>query len=461
MLYPLLLALVVTLGPDDARDAVAKLVSQRSAEREAAEHTLENLGEAALDALGEAADSRDLELRLKAAALLDSIEGRRITRPTLVPLDFQAKPLSEVVQAIGRSAGVTAVLEPEGDPRGRAKTVTLKSTMPVPFWDAIDRVAREGGLRLDPSSNSGFRQRQMMGMNGPARRRRVIVGNELVLRFEEGGNPPAPASDSGALRVTVGSLVLNRSRSFVRTAENVGQPETTALFMLGLQVRAEPRLTIASLDDPRLIEARDDRGQSLLAGPDGVGATSEQRPGRRVEPFIRNQPLMFTLKYPEMPGQTIARLRGTLRALVIGRRSDALAIPLRDATGKSFTAGSASIFVHAVRTSPDGRDTTVEFTLDTAGGGAGSQPIFNPLDPRAGLRPPPAARGQMDFLDARGQVCHSVDLANLGMGYGSGGRTTVIFQPAEGTGPPTEARFYAATWATVAVAFEFRDVPMP
>ena len=460
MVYSLLLALLAMIAPDDAREAVAKLISPRSAEREAAQQTLEALGDAAYPALAAAADSSDLELRQKVASLLDAIEGRRLARPTMVALNFVDRPLSQVAQAISRSAGVTILVEPEGDARARTKTITLKAESPVPLWDAVDRLASAGGLRLEAGTNLAFRQQQMFAMNRMPQRRRVMAGNELVLRFDDGENPTAPAFDAGALRVTIGSLVLNRSRTFVRTPESAGQPEATAVFMVGLQVRAEPRLTIAAVDDPRLIEARDERGQSLLAGPAAAAGPPNPRPGRGFEPFPRNQPIMFVLKLPDQPGQKIARLRGSFRALVVGRRGEPLTIPLEGAEGKTFSAASSSVLVHTVRTAPDGRETTIEFTLDPLGGGTG-QPIFNPLDPRSGLRPPPVARGQVEFFDAKGQLCHTVDLATVGMGFGSGGRTTIMIQPPPGTGPPTSARYYAATWAAVDVNFDFRDVPMP
>lgn len=463
MVYPLLLAIVVMIAPDDAHEAVAKLASPRSAVREAAQRTLESLGDAAFPALAAAADSPDLELRHTAAVLLDTIEGRRLARPTMVTLDFVDRPLLQVVQAISRSAGVTIVVEPDGDARARTKAITLKAETPVPLWEALDRLARAAGLRLEPGTNVGLRQRQMFAMNAmpQPQRRRVMVGNELVLRFDDGESPTAPVFDAGALRVTVASIVLNRNRTFVRTPANPGTPETTAVFTVGLQVRAEPHLTIAALEDSRLIEVRDDRGQSLLAGPPSVAGPPIPWNGRGFDPSPRNPPLVFALKYPAEPGQKITRLRGSVRALVVGRRGEPLTIPLVAAAGKTFSAGSSSVLVHAVRTAADGRETTIEFTLDTAGGGAGSQPILNPLDPRSGLRPPPAARGQVEFFDAKGQLCHTVDLATTGMGFGSGGRTTVMIQPPPGTGPPTSARYYAATWAAVDVSFDFRDVPMP
>ena len=463
MILSVLLSIAAALVGDDPRDAVAKLVSPRSAERAVAQRTLETLGDAAYPALGEAAESSDLELRHKAAQMLDAIDGRRLARPTLVPLNVTNRPLAEAVQAVAKSADVTILVEPDGDPRTRSKTITLTSDSPVPLWEALDRLGRAGGLRIEPAINPAIRQRQMFAVNGMPPRRRMMAGHEIVLRFGDGTLPSAPASDSGAVRVTVSSIVLNRNRNFVRTAENFAVPEATTAFSIGFQVRAEPRLTIASLDDARLIEARDDRGQSLLPGPETAAGSpvAKMGMGQGMEIVARNQPLVFPLKYPEEPGRTMARLRGSVRALVIGRRGDPLSIPLGDAAGKTFSSGSSTVLVHAVRTAPDGRETTVEFTLDTMGGGIGAQPIFNPLDPRLGLRPPPAAKGQIEFFDADGRLCQQVDLATVGMGFGSGGRTTVMVQPPRGTGPPTLARYHAATWTTIEVTFDFRDVPMP
>ena len=98
---------------------VAGLSAPRRADRERAAKRLEALGEAARPALLEAAESNDLELRARAAAVLDAIEGRAIGRPTPVTLDFRDVPLAEVVDLVSERSGLGLVLEPGSDPSAR------------------------------------------------------------------------------------------------------------------------------------------------------------------------------------------------------------------------------------------------------------------------------------------------------------------------------------------------------
>lgn len=442
-------------APADSPAFVAKLVSPRSAEREAAEARVEELGEAAIPALVKATESSDLELRHRAAFFLDKIEGSRLARPTVVALDFRSKSIKEITESIGAAAGVTIVLEPDGDVRFRSKTITLQDAQPVPLWTAIDRLCGEAALRLEPPVPPWIRQRQMAALGNPGGlRRRVSTGNELTLRILDSPGL-SPTSDSGAFRIGLAGLVLDRTRTFVRSQQNPTQPDTTTIFTIAVQVRAEPRLTIAAVEEPRLLEAIDDRGQSLL-GP--MTNPINHRVPRGMDEFSRNQPLVFSLKYPDEPGKRISRLRGSVRVQVVGRRDDPIIVPLAEADGKTFSSSSASLTVQSSRPGGVGRETALDFSLE---GTDVARPAMNAFDVRAGLRPPPSAWGQIEFLDAKGRTCFIADLGGNNAGFGVANQRKISFITQDPAGPPVEARYYGALWAGVEVPFEFRDIPMP
>src|SRR4051794_34833224 len=109
------LALVVLLGQIPATQPAAlvlQLGSSRYAEREAAAGALERLGRLAIAPLRAARDSRDPEIRTRAAALINKIEGALLTEPTLVNLDFEDCPVAEVVKAFSEQTGVKLGLIP-------------------------------------------------------------------------------------------------------------------------------------------------------------------------------------------------------------------------------------------------------------------------------------------------------------------------------------------------------------
>ena len=101
---------------DDVEALVAGLKAPRRVDRERASRRLEELGDPARPALLRAVDSTDLELRARAAAVLDVIEGRDLARPTMVALDFRDRPLAEVVATIGDRTSLGLILEPGADP---------------------------------------------------------------------------------------------------------------------------------------------------------------------------------------------------------------------------------------------------------------------------------------------------------------------------------------------------------
>ncbi len=138
-----------------------------------------------------------------------------------------------------------------------------------------------------------------------------------------------------------------------------------------------------------------------------------------------------------------------------------MVVPLGPDVDKATSGDGATVIIHSVRPAPDGRSTMIDLTVTPPNGDGTFQPVHNPSDPRAGLRPPPAARGQVEFFDAKGNRCQLIDLGASGMGYNPGNRTTLNVQPPEGVGPPTEARYYGATWSSVEVPFTFLNVPMP
>src|SRR4051812_40722059 len=103
------LALLVLLGQVPAADPAAlvdRLGSPRYADREAAAGELGRMGRQAIPALRAARDSRDLEIRTRASALVNRIEGALLTQPTMVTFDFEDQPLLEAVKVMSDQVGI-------------------------------------------------------------------------------------------------------------------------------------------------------------------------------------------------------------------------------------------------------------------------------------------------------------------------------------------------------------------
>ena len=143
-----LIVLILTgQTPEPARDAAAlieKLGSASYAEREATK-SLESLGSKALPALRSALKSQDLEVRGRARAMINKIEGNLLIQESLVRLDFQDASLDEIVKSIRKQTGTEIGLGPAGPDSAKVR-ITLSDTRPVPFWKAVDRLCEAGNL---------------------------------------------------------------------------------------------------------------------------------------------------------------------------------------------------------------------------------------------------------------------------------------------------------------------------
>ncbi len=101
----LLAQLTEPLANPDPSALVLQLGAARFAEREAAAGALLRLGRMALPALGGVRNSRDPEVRVRAALLVQKIEDALLTQPTRVRLDFDNVPLPEVARSLRRKPG--------------------------------------------------------------------------------------------------------------------------------------------------------------------------------------------------------------------------------------------------------------------------------------------------------------------------------------------------------------------
>jgi hypothetical protein len=452
-----------TLGAvDDPASMVAGLSAPRRAERERAARGLEELGDAARPALLKAVESSDLELRGRAAAVLDAIEGRVLARPTMVTLDYKEKPLGEVVDAISERSGLGVILEVSGDQKKAEKKVTLVGSEPVTFWDAIERLGKVGGVRVESSPNMGWNRGGMMGGPGmgmgrpmAGRAKRTFTGNEVMLVPENG--PAAPGTISGRFQLAVTNIHHQRDRTLgVRT----GRPPLDTVidvFEVRLRVTPEPGLNVGRVGEVEGLEAEDDMGQSLVPHAPAEATTPQNSPfdvhgGRTMPTAVR-------LRYPDRPGSMIRRLKGVVAVTVVGTKPEPVSASLVKDLDRPVQKGDVTLTIHAARGIPDlppVRTVALSITRpEPFGQGFGGSYGFN----RTANLVPASAQGVFEFVDAQGKVVERVPAAPFLVGDGQ--HRTVRFNQAAGVAPAVEVRYFGPTWTTLPVPFEFRDLPMP
>jgi hypothetical protein len=468
-------ALVGLAGVEDPRDLVDRLGAPRFADREAAANALRDLGADALPALREGRDADDPEVAARAGALVEQIETNLMVQPTTVRLDYRDRTLAEVAADLGARGGFELKLQPENDPRWHSRRVTLQSSGPVPLWRAIEDLCREGGFQV----NQSF---QMIGVGGQANRQPVInlmAANSGYVPADVRGpfriaptrldyqrarvfNPAAP--QAGGLFVPANGMVVRMGPNGL-PAPPGGPPAAVPgvaqeSFSLQLELLAEPRMSIVQDGPLKLIEAVDDKGQSLVP-PEANEAMYRYAAYNGMNPNgSTNLQLPLALSMPAEPGKKIGRLKATVPVKILARKEPPMVVPL-DQTGKAFQNPEATIQVHGVKRDPNQPFTLIELTVKLGGpaqedptrANAGAEMLVFRSNNGGGP-------GQVEIYDAEGRPYPQWFPFTASSGP-DGVRMTLRLMPAQDVGPPAEIRYYEMSRASTDVTFELRDVPMP
>jgi hypothetical protein len=452
----IVVALVLLAAGPDAAELVRKLASEKEAERQQVSAALEALGRDALPALRAAARSDDPKLRERARELKERLEAGLLIKPTLIKLDFQDRPLTEVVKAIGTRTGFRLALEPANDGRWESRRVTLNEAQPLSFWETLDRLSEIGRVRHDP----GFAVTR--DDRGP------------VVRLREGSGS-FPRTFSGPFRVNLLSARRGHDLQFGPEEKPIEEeriePEEPELerFEVQVQVFAEPHLRITLNGAPKELRARDDFDQDLVpppAQPTDDDQQPDPTPPLPIDRESASAPCRLSivqfpiaLRAPDRLGTTIERLEGFIPLQVATRQPDPLVVPLADAAGKTFSGENVKIRFAETKPEPTSPPTVAFFITLPA----------RPPAAMAGEPPPdnfPEARdvdsfeNHLDVLDAEGRPLYWTVRA-LNPGDDGELQVTLEFSLRNGKAVPSELRYYGLTQAAVEVPFKFTKIPMP
>ena len=442
-------------GQADASALVNQLGSARYAAREAASEALEQLGRPALKALRAARDARDPEIRTRAYNLIQRIEGNLLTQPSRVRLEFDNTPLLDVVKSVSAQAGFKVALQPENVPRWRSQRIALREPEPIPFWKAIDRLCEVAQLQYNPG---------MPGLGNP--REPTFTLTDGALRTV------TPISDQGPFRVSLLGLLYQSELNYAAVGgfrppmgndrgirPRVGAPArlnpvASVQFLAKLLVAAEPRLSLSQNGALQVLEAVDDRGNSL--NPAGAVGTGSHRfagyfgvtPGSVLQ-------LQASLQRPATVGKTLKKLRGVIPLTVSSRRPDPLIVPLNQGTGKRFENPDVELTLHDIRSAPNTHQTLIELSLKPNEHRTMAEhdvvDAWNDV-----LYRTDAQRLQLEVVDSRDQLVPWFSGVDSETSH-----VTLTVTNLAHTSALRELRYHTLTRAPVNVPFEFSDIPIP
>jgi hypothetical protein len=328
----------------DLATRVGQLVRQLDApklvDRNAAEEELVRLGPDVLALLPQRSDaSREVELRLSRVrlALQQAAAEASVQQPSRVTLRGDAVPLSKVLAAFGEQTQNRIVDARQGGGRLTKSSYLRVDFDKTPFWQAMDQVLDQAGLSID-----------LFGDQEAAR---------IVSRDGAEASRSKRASYAGPFRFEVTSVMAQRD---LRNPAN-------RVLRLEMEVAWEPRLRpIAFQHRLADVTAIDDRGRPLavLTPQADLEVPVERGPIAKV--------LTIPLAMPPREVKTIARLHGTLRALVPAHAESFRFEGLGQAARVEKRIAGVTVTLEPVRKGPKGWEVPILVRFDRAQGALAS-----------------------------------------------------------------------------------------
>lgn len=440
---PLLALLCAPPGADEIPALIRDLGAPTYARREKSVATLRAKGKSALPALAEAINSKDVEVRERASALIAQIRRDDLIGPTLLALDFRDRPLPEVVRDLARRSGFAISLHAAPGP---SRNITLVADAPVPFWEALERLEEVAAVResreplasADPNASAlDLHPTSIVGPHPPA-----WIDGKFRVRQVSSANVPHNLPRFGGLGRRQAAIDPGAPSSVI-FLEVAVEPQATILqtgpveFAEVIGTKGEPiRAFDVGFDDERqfdILAARGELGPAIR----GFGAASD-----RVTAVIRlaatgdRRPALIKGKIP----------------LIISKPTDPpTVIDLANARGKAIEIDGAVLRVADFSIHQPSQ--TAELTLSlkpNQGAGEGANPNPRTRDPWPDLK----------AADDDGNPLVSTSFPPRQPPQGGEIMRTWNIRIGGNGKPPTKLLVRNIEIATAAVAFEFRDVQL-
>lgn len=375
------------------------------------------------------------------------------SEPALVALEFRNKAFAEIVRGISTQSG--NVIAGQGgitnpNPEQPPPRFTLETPAPVPFWEAVDRLAAATRQRyqLEPMLVGAHRRPGFVQFGTPG----------LV----NGLSPPLPpAQYAGPFRLGELSLHAHYARGFLGKETPV--PGGTTPFYAEFPMLAEPRVMVLRTAPVRVAEATDDRGQSLAPEP-AVPANPSNMSEPFVTDFLAQVTVRIPLKHPEQPGSVLRSLRGEIPVELAHRAAEpAATAALADSVGREFRAGDLVARVEEFAPQPGGGH-RVKLDLRIDGPRGGDDTPIGLISARLSL----ASQRLVEIVDADGRESLAGSMATDRTGARNQLKLEWIYTPntqaprgGKTPGPPRTLRLYEAPWVDWGVPFAFGEIPLP
>ena len=318
---------------EDLSPAVRKLLRQldapQLAERDAAERALIALGPAALPLLPDAQRELTPEVRQRVARIRLALQQTHAAAgggAAEVTLQVENRPLSDVLAELERQTGNRLIdaRRERGQPAENPR-MSL-DFQKLPFWTAFDRLLDQAGLSVD-----------MYGADGAL---------QLIAPTERTSKRAARAAYCGPFRLEPLTVI----------AQSDLRSPASGVLRIQLEIAWEPRLRPINLLQ---------RAADMLAFDESGRPLALENPRATIETVIHRRAAALQMqvlwKLPPRDVRQIARLQGTLRALLPGPPETFTFERLAPGVRTEQRIAAARVAVDRVRR--EGENWAIEMTL--------------------------------------------------------------------------------------------------
>ena len=404
---------------DRVGQLVEKLDAPKAEAREAAEKSLIGLGPKVLPLLPEPSkegSERDKGLERVRAALNEAREPSNLGA-SKVTIQVQGVRLSEAVRMLQKQSG-NLLTDQRDEPTNPSLDLEINDT---PFLEALDEVARKGGVGLNFMTNDGS-----IGLTDPTAMK------------PEGAPEPAGATEgpkvlySGPFRIVLREMTIKRSYE-------AGTDLANAQFEVAWEPRLRPMLMAWKAED---LKIGDDRGKDVAPSVSKESASVVLRPENPTAEVNIN------MAAPSREAKALASLK-VKATVTVPAALRTFRFPKLTAKGVKQTQGDITVTLESVAVE-EGR-WRAEVELEYAGGGPAfesyQQGLFNN---RLWLR-----RADGSKFDHNGGMNQTA---------ADGGKLGFEYFFVDVPGKLADYQFVYETPSkveTIPLEFEFKDVPLP
>jgi hypothetical protein len=411
--------------PAPAAESIAKLVENLNSRdfkaREAAGKALEARGVDALPGLRSALQATtSTEVRTRLQSIVQNLERVQILSPRRVTLKMTDKPVSEVVREIGRQCGYSMQYQGAAN---RTVTVDFENST---FWEAADYVCNRAGV--------------------------VMYENDQGLVFYQNEGTWPYACYQGPFKVVANNFSYNKTMNFGPIQRNpLHNQLRTETLTFSFTLNTEPKLPLMGVGLPKLLEAVDDLGNSMLEKSNihEVGYSSAYALNNAGYRTFRYG-MSVNLQWPDKDARMVKRLRCSVPLTLLGeQKPDVTVDDVLMAKGRKISSNTVELQIDDVKEHAKMQYHIKMSVRNTAPGAAQDYSWTNSVHQR------------IELFDAKGTkyLAQGFNWENSSPNHV---QATFMFASPGGTvGPPQ--RLVYNHWGLMQhqIEFEFKDLPLP